>query len=81
MLEKRFNADDVAELRRRMARGTIANPDNIVSGAAADQGALVQLNVRVRGDLKRRIELLALRRNASFAAVIDSAIELLERSR
>ena len=77
----RFNPDVIKALRERVAHAQAPLTMKAEPGErdATHDSGLVQLNVRVRLQLKQRIHELARRRQSSLADVIEAAIKELDR--
>lgn len=80
MPEIKFDDDDIRQLRERLAQAKCQSPAPLVNETkpASDVG-LVQLNVRVRPDVKHLLVRLAREQGASHAEVIAKALLALEQ--
>ena len=81
MSEFRFDPSDIKILRERVARPSQSQSGTLVCDAGKEKSerGFVQLNVRVRAELKQRLHAFAQQRRTSLADVIEHAVEALER--
>ena len=78
----RFDPEDLQALRDRIAPSGEAplEPPRAKTERVSLAGGLVQLNVRIPPDIKKRLADLARQRRTSLASVIEQAITALEQA-